>query len=63
MKKILLMSSLFLLFSCGRIQEEMVVTNVHEFKKGKYSIELNSDDYFITDSLYRVGDTLKISKK
>jgi hypothetical protein len=41
----------------------MVVTNVHEFKKGKYSIELNSDDYFITDSLYRVGDTLKISKK
>lgn len=54
--------SLVLLFSCDRVRQEDIVTNVEEFKKGRYQVDTGSY-YFYTDSIYRVGDTLKIGKK
>ena len=54
--------SLFLLFSCGMVQQQDVVINVEEFEKGRYKVDTESY-FFFTDSIYRVGDTLKIGKK
>ena len=54
--------SLFLLFSCSMVQQQDVVINVEEFEKGRYQVDTESY-FFFTDSIYRVGDTLKIGKK
>ena len=62
MKKLISSLSLFLLFSCGLISQEDVVVNVEEFKKGRYEVETERY-FFYTDSVYKVGDTLKIGKK
>ena len=66
MKKIISMLILGItLTSCNssnrKVEESTIVTKVEEFTKGRY--EVCTDNYFFyTDSLYRVGDTLKIGK-
>jgi hypothetical protein len=62
MKKLIILLSSFLVFSCGKVKEVEKVIRVEEFSKGRFSITTDNY-YFYTDSLYRVGDTLKIGKK
>lgn len=62
MKKVISILGLFLLFSCDRVWQEDIVVNVEEFKKGRYQVDTEYY-YFYTDSVYKVGDTLKIGKK
>ena len=50
------------LVSCDMVKQEDIVINVEEFKKGRYEVETNTY-YFYTDSMYHVGDTLKVGKK
>ena len=63
MKKLISILIVGVMFiSCNYIKEEDVVRNVEEFKKGRY--EVCTDNYtFYTNSSYKIGDTLKISKK
>lgn len=60
--KYLSILSLFLLFSCNRVWQEDVVINVEEFTRGRYQVDTEHYSFY-TDSVYRVGDTLKIGKK
>jgi hypothetical protein len=74
MKNILLISSLFLLFSCGnpliKETEAEVVVRVNStevdaeygIKNAKYIVRTQNIT-LATDRLYNVGDTLKIGKK
>ena len=62
MRKLISILGLFLLFSCDRVWQEDIVVNVEEFKKGRYQVD-TEHYYFYTDSVYKVGDTLKIGKK
>ena len=45
-----------------KVEENSVVISVKEFEKGRYEVQ-TGNYFFYTDSLYRVGDTLKIGKK
>jgi hypothetical protein len=74
MKNILLISSLFLLFSCGNplIKEtdaevvisvnSMRVDEEYSVRKFKYIVRTQNIT-LATDRVYNVGDTLKIGKK
>jgi hypothetical protein len=66
MKKLISILVLGVMFtSCNlanrRVKESTIVTKVEEFTKGRYEVS-TENYYFCTDSLYRVGDTLKIGK-
>jgi len=64
MKKLISILVLGVMFiSCVRvIEQEDFVIEVNEFTEGRF--EVRTVNYsFSTDSLYRVGDTLKIGKK
>jgi len=61
MKKIVIIFALGLT-SCSPSKSPLVVTSVekHEGESGKYFVEVNKGDlWFYTDSLYKVGDTIK----
>jgi hypothetical protein len=62
MRKLIFLFSSFLVFSCGKVKEVEKVITVEEYSKGRFLITTQSYK-FQTDSLYRVGDTLKIIKK
>ena len=62
MRKISLILVSVLLFSCKkpRIPGKSIVTQVSEFKKGRYEV-ITTDYYFYTNYNYKVGDTLTIN--
>lgn len=62
MKKIISIFCIFMLFSCDKICEEDTVLKVTEFKKGRFEIETTYYSFY-TDFNYKIGDTLKITKK